>query len=81
MNELEQLEQQVLNLPPQDLAQFREWFLEFDARVWDQQIEADLKGGKLDGLISEARAEFKTGGNATSLEGHSAAADGWNERG
>ena len=61
MSELEQLEQQVLNLPPQDLAQFREWFLEFDARVWDQQIEADLKRGKLDALIAEARTEFKTG--------------------
>ncbi|MEX2494072.1 MAG: hypothetical protein WD425_20220 [Nitrospirales bacterium] len=61
MSELEQLEQQVLNLPPQDLAQFRDWFLEFDARVWDQQIEADLKGGKLDALIVEARAEFKSG--------------------
>ena len=61
MSELEQLEQQVLNLPPQDLAQFREWFLEFDARVWDQQIETDLKEGKLDSLIAEARAEFKTG--------------------
>ena len=61
MSELEQLEQQVLNLPPQDLAQFRAWFLEFDARVWDQQIEADLKAGKLDALIAEARAEFKAG--------------------
>jgi hypothetical protein len=61
MSELEQLEQQVLNLPPQDLAQFRKWFLELDARIWDQQIEADLKGGKLDARIAEARAEFKVG--------------------
>ena len=61
MSELEQLEQQVLKLPPQDLAQFRAWFLEFDAREWDQQIEADLKAGKLDKLIAEARAEFKAG--------------------
>jgi hypothetical protein len=61
MSELEQLEQQVLNLPPQDLAQFRKWFLELDARVWDQQIEADLEGGKLDARIAEARAEFKVG--------------------
>lgn len=61
MSELGQLEQQVLNLPPQDLAQGREWFLEFDARVWDQEIETDLKEGKLDALIAEARAEFKTG--------------------
>jgi hypothetical protein len=43
------------------LAQFRAWFLEFDARLWDQQIETDLKAGKLDSLIAEARAEFKRG--------------------
>jgi hypothetical protein len=61
MSELEQLEQQVLNLPPKVLAQFRAWFLEFDARAWDRQIEADLKEGKLDTLIAEARAEFKAG--------------------
>lgn len=61
MSELEQLEQRILDLPPQVLAQFRAWFLEFDARVWDQQIEADLKAGKLDALIAEARAEFKAG--------------------
>lgn len=61
MSELEQLEQQVLNLPPKVLAQFRTWFLEFDAQLWDQQIEADLKEGKLDTLIAEARAEFTAG--------------------
>lgn len=61
MSEVEQLELRVSNLPPKDLAQFRAWFLEFDARQWDQQIEADLKAGKLDSLIAEARAEFKRG--------------------
>ncbi len=61
MSELEQLEQRVINLPPEDLAQFREWFFEFDARIWDKQIEADLDGGKLKTLIAEARAEFKAG--------------------
>ena len=39
----------------------RVWFLEFDARVWDQQMEADAKAGKLDGLISEALADYKAG--------------------
>jgi len=61
MSEVEQLEQRVSALPPKDLAQFRAWFLEFDARLWDQQIETDLKAGKLDSLIAEARAEFKQG--------------------
>ena len=66
MSEVEQLEQRVSNLPPKDLAQFRAWFLEFDARQWDQQIEADLKSGKLDSLIAEAHAEF-TQGNSRPL--------------
>jgi hypothetical protein len=65
MSEVEQLEQRVSNLPPKDLAQFRAWFLEFDARMWDEQIEADLKSGKLDALIAEARAEFKQGNSQT----------------
>jgi hypothetical protein len=65
MSEVEQLEQRVSNLPPKDLAQFRAWFLEFDAHMWDKQIEADLKAGKLDALIAEARAEFKQGNSQT----------------
>ena len=61
MSEIEQLEKRVSNLSPKDLAQFRAWFLEFDARVWDGQIETDLKAGKLDALIAEARTEFEQG--------------------
>jgi len=61
MSEIEQLEKTVANLSPNDLAQFRAWFLEFDQRAWDQQIETDLKAGKLESLIAEAGAEFKQG--------------------
>ena len=61
MREIEQREKTVANLSPKDLAQFRAWFLEFDERVWDQQIEADLKVGKLDTLIAKARDEFEQG--------------------
>lgn len=61
MSEIEQLERTVSNLSPGDLAQFRAWFLEFDARVWDEQIESDLKAGKLDKLIAEARTEYEQG--------------------
>ncbi len=61
MSEIEQLEQRIESLSPQDLARFRVWFLEFDARVWGAQIEADTKAGKLDGLINEALADYKAG--------------------
>ena len=61
MNALEQLEQQVLQLSSEDLARFRAWFLELDHQLWDKQIEADFRAGKLDRLINEARAELKAG--------------------
>ena len=61
MSEMEQLEKTVSNLSPKDLAQFRAWFLEFDARVWDEQIASDHKAGKLDSLLAEARAEYEQG--------------------
>lgn len=61
MSELEQLEHRVQNLPPEDFARFREWFLELEAQLWDQQIAEDLKAGRLDKLIAEAREDFAAG--------------------
>jgi len=61
MSELEHLEQQVLQLSPEDLAKFRTWFIELDHQLWDKQIEDDVAAGKLDRLIAEVRAEFKAG--------------------
>ena len=61
MSEIEQIEEKVQSLSPKELAKFRAWFIEFDSRIWDQQIEADLKAGKFNELITEALAEFKAG--------------------
>lgn len=61
MNALEHLEQQVLQLSSEDLEKFRAWFLELDHQLWDKEIEADFRAGKLDRLINEARAELKAG--------------------
>lgn len=61
MSEVEQLEERIAKLGADDLAQFRAWFLEFDARAWDRQIEADARAGKLDALVGEARADYKAG--------------------
>lgn len=61
MSDLEELERRIQNLPSEDLAKFRDWFIEFDHLIWDKQIEADSKAGRLDGLISEALAEYRAG--------------------
>jgi hypothetical protein len=61
MSELEELEHRIRNLPPEDLAKFRAWFVEFDHVLWDRQIQSDAKSGKLDRLVNEALADYKTG--------------------
>lgn len=61
MSELQELEERIQNLSPEELAKFRQWFIEFDHLVWDKQIEADAKSGRLDHLVAEALADFKGG--------------------
>ncbi len=61
MGEVEHLVKRIKNLTPRDFAEFRAWFLEFDARVWDRQTEADVKAGKLDGIVAETLADYRAG--------------------
>ena len=61
MSEVEELEARVRSLPSDALAQFRDWFHEFENEQWDRQIEADFKAGKFDALIDQARQEFAQG--------------------
>jgi len=56
---VEKLELLIKSLSPEELAKFREWFAEFDAQVWDRQIESDAAAGKLDRLIEESIADHK----------------------
>jgi hypothetical protein len=39
MGKIEKIEQEVQALPPDEFAQFRAWFLEYDWAAWDRQIE------------------------------------------
>ena len=57
MGKIENIERQIEALTPEELAQFRAWFLEFDWAAWDRQLEADIQAGKLDRLVQEARRD------------------------
>ncbi len=61
MTKVEILESEVQNLSRPDLAAFREWFRQYDADEWDQQIEEDVRAGRLDQLAEEALAEHAAG--------------------
>jgi hypothetical protein len=55
------IENAVAGLPPDELAKFRAWFVEFDADAWDQQIEEDIRAGRLDALAEEALQDHREG--------------------
>lgn len=61
MSRVEAIEQEVQQLSPQELADFREWFAHYDADAWDRKLEADIEAGKLDELAERALADHKSG--------------------
>ena len=58
---LQELENSISKLRPEELAKFREWFWRFDAKNWDSQFEADVSAGKLDSLADVAIREHQAG--------------------
>jgi len=64
MGKVENIEQQIQALSPEELAQFRAWFLEFDWAAWDRQIERDVRAGNLDGLAEKALRDHAAGKTA-----------------
>jgi hypothetical protein len=61
MTTLEALEKQIQALKPKEFAEFRDWFLEFEWDMWNQQLERDIKAGKLDQLGKKALADHAAG--------------------
>lgn len=61
MSTLEEIEAAIESLPREDLKKLRRWLTEFESDRWDQQIEEDIKAGRLDQLAEEALAEYDRG--------------------
>jgi len=58
---LEEIKQEVSQLPTEEFRKFSEWFEEFKADQWDKQIEEDILAGRLDAFAEEAMRDFKEG--------------------
>lgn len=61
MTRVQEIEQAVSRLDPVELAAFRAWFAEFDADLWDRQMEDDAAAGRLDELAREAINDLGNG--------------------
>lgn len=58
---IEDIEKAVSQLSPAELARFRLWFETFEAARFDDKIERDAGGGRLDELADKALAEHRQG--------------------
>ena len=59
--DIKKIESAIAQLPPSELAELAKWFEEFQARVWDEQLEQDMKSGRLDRLLKQAEQDFEQG--------------------
>jgi hypothetical protein len=61
MSRIEDIENEIRQLSPDELATFRDWFLQFDAELWDRQIETDVRAGKLNKIADAALKSHRKG--------------------
>ncbi|AZV20624.1 MULTISPECIES: hypothetical protein [Mesorhizobium] len=61
MTKLEQIEKSVAELSPEELKAFAAWFEALREDMWDRQIEADAKAGRLDKLAEQALTDHRAG--------------------
>lgn len=61
MSSVREIETAISKLSRHELSAFRAWFSEYDAAVWDKQIEEDAAAGHLDDLADEAIRDLREG--------------------
>ncbi len=59
--DIKEIESAIAQLPSSELAELAKWFEEFHAQVWDEQLEQDVKAGRLDALLKRAEQDFEQG--------------------
>ena len=61
MTTVNEIENAIKQLKPEELSAFRQWYVAFDFESWDCQIERDSNAGKLDFLLDEAQRDIREG--------------------
>ncbi|HML16970.1 MAG TPA: hypothetical protein VK419_08080 [Bryobacteraceae bacterium] len=61
MDRIEKVAAEIERMTAAELAAFRAWFAEYDARVWDRQFEEDVRAGLLDALAERELGHHKAG--------------------
>ena len=61
MSTVAEIETAIKKLEPQEVHKVADWLLEFREELWDRQIDADAKAGKLDKLVERALEDYRAG--------------------
>jgi hypothetical protein len=56
--DVQEIESAIAQLPRAQVAELATWFEQFHAQLWDTEIEQDVRGGRLDSLLEEARQDL-----------------------
>ncbi len=61
MSSVEEITAAIKQLPADEVARVRAWLDEYAERLRDEQIERDVREGRLDALIEQALKEHRDG--------------------
>ena len=51
----------ITELTSDDLADLMKWLDDYQAKLWEQQIEEDLEAGRLDAVLAEVDEDYEAG--------------------
>ena len=61
MSTVQEIETAIQKLKPQEIHEVADWLQELREELWDKQIDADAKAGRLDQLMEEAKQDYLAG--------------------
>jgi hypothetical protein len=61
MSTVQEIETAIKKLKPREIHEVGHWLDELREELWDNQMEADAKAGKLDNLMEEAKQDYLAG--------------------
>lgn len=59
MSRIEEIEEAIGRLNPEEFRRIADWVREREQRQWDEQLDRDGSSGKLDFLFEEAEVESR----------------------
>jgi hypothetical protein len=61
MSTVAEIESAIKKLKPEDVWRVGNWLDELREELWDRQIDADVKAGRLDKLADKAMEDYRAG--------------------